>query len=250
VVDAVATIGGVDVPVDAWELDIVVGGTQKCLSIPAGMSPITYNNRTEAKLKRRKRIERGLLLEDSEWNPDILPVRSNYLDLGQIQDYWSPERLNHHTEATSMLYALREGVRLVLDEGLQARFARHKLHESALIAGLTSMGLTLYGDPHSKLPVVTCVNIPEGIDGESVRNMLLGQFGIEIANSFGPLKGKIWRIGSMGYSCSQRNVLLLLAALEAVLLRHKMQLEAGVALQAVLDAYEVKINKALKDGNL
>ncbi|WP_139991176.1 pyridoxal-phosphate-dependent aminotransferase family protein [Paenibacillus paridis] len=237
VVDAVATIGGIEVATDRLLIDAVIGGTQKCLSVPAGMAPITYNKRAESKLQSRKKIERGLLMADSEEDPLLRPIQSNYLDLSQLQDYWSPARLNHHTEATSMLYALREGLRLVLEEGLDARFARHREHEAALVAGLEAMGLQLYGDPACKMTVVTCVEIPDGIDGESVRSMLLDHFGIEIASSFGPLKGKIWRIGTMGYSCSKRNVLLTLGALEAVLLRHGHELKAGCALQAAMAAY-------------
>lgn len=239
VVDAVATIGGVPVEADAWHLDAVIGGTQKCLSVPSGMSPITYNERAERKVLSRKRVERGLR------GPDYVapaeerrPIQSNYLDLAQLQDYWSPARLNHHTEMTSMLYGLREGLRIALAEGLDARFARHRLHESALVAGLRAMGVAFYGDPACKLPVVTCVTIPEGVDGESVRSMLLEAFGIEIASSFGPLKGKIWRIGTMGYSCSRKNVLHFLGAFEAVLLRHGFRLPAGEALQAALDFYD------------
>jgi len=239
VVDAVATIGGIEVATDRLLIDAVIGGTQKCLSVPAGMAPITYNKRAETKLLSRKKIERGLLLADDEDDPLLRPIQSNYLDLSQLQDYWSPARLNHHTEATSMLYALREGLRLVLEEGLEARFARHREHETALIAGLEGMGLRLYGDPACKMTVVTCIEIPAGVDGESVRSMLLGHYGIEIASSFGPLKGKIWRIGTMGYSCSKRNVLLTLGALEAVLLRHGHKLEAGRALQAAMDVYEM-----------
>ncbi|MEV5029096.1 pyridoxal-phosphate-dependent aminotransferase family protein [Paenibacillus sp. LPE1-1-1.1] len=237
VVDAVATIGGIEVATDRLLIDAVIGGTQKCLSVPAGMAPITYNKRAEAKLQSRKRIERGLLLADGDDDPLLRPIQSNYLDLSQLQDYWSPARLNHHTEATSMLYALREGLRLVLEEGLETRFARHREHEAALISGLEAMGLKLYGDPSCKMTVVTCIEIPAGVDGESVRSMLLDHYGIEIASSFGPLKGKIWRIGTMGYSCSRRNVLLTLSALEAVLLRHGHKLEAGEALQAAMDAY-------------
>lgn len=237
VVDAVATIGGIEVATDRLLIDAVIGGTQKCLSVPAGMAPITYNKRAESKLQSRKKIERGLLMADGEEDPLLRPIQSNYLDLSQLQDYWSPARLNHHTEATSMLYALREGLRLVLEEGLEARFARHREHEAALVAGLEAMGLQLYGDPACKMTVVTCVEIPDGVDGESVRSMLLDHFGIEIASSFGPLKGKIWRIGTMGYSCSKRNVLLTLGALEAVLLRHGHQIEAGRGLQAAMAAY-------------
>lgn len=237
VVDAVATIGGIEVATDRLLIDAVIGGTQKCLSVPAGMAPLTYNKRAEAKLQSRKKIERGLLLADGGDDPLLRPIQSNYLDLSQLQDYWSPARLNHHTEATSMLYALREGLRLVLEEGLEARFARHREHEGALIAGLEAMGLRLYGDPSCKMTVVTCIEIPAGVDGESVRSMLLDHFGIEIASSFGPLKGKIWRIGTMGYSCSKRNVLHTLGALEAVLLRHGHPLKAGRSLQAAMDVY-------------
>ncbi|OUM96601.1 MAG: aminotransferase V [Thermobacillus sp. ZCTH02-B1] len=237
VVDAVATIGGVPVNTDEWLLDAVVGGTQKCLSVPSGMAPLTYNGRVERILAARRRIERGIRPPgggDSE-RPFI---RSNYLDLCQLQDYWGPERLNHHTEMTAMLYGLREGVRIALEEGLEERFRRHRLHERALVRGLEAMGLTLFGDPACKLPVVTCVNIPEGVDGESVRAMLLERFGIEIAGSFGPLRGRIWRIGTMGYSCHMRNVLLTLGGLEAVLLRHGMRVPAGEALQAAMEVYE------------
>ncbi|MEW9701890.1 alanine--glyoxylate aminotransferase family protein [Paenibacillus sp. SI8] len=239
VVDAVATIGGVSVETDAWQLDAVIGGTQKCLSVPSGMSPITYNERVEAKVLRRKTIERGLR-EKGASAPLGRTVASNYFDLGQLQDYWSPKRLNHHTEATSMLYALREGLRIVLQEGLEERFTRHKRHEAALVAGLCAMGLSLYGDPDCKLPVVTCIRIPSGVDGESVRAMLLNSFGIEIASSFGPLKGQIWRIGTMGFSCNQKNVLHVLGALEAVLLWHGVDISSGKALQAALAFYAHK----------
>ncbi|WP_040949062.1 pyridoxal-phosphate-dependent aminotransferase family protein [Gorillibacterium massiliense] len=244
VVDAVATIGGAPVETDKWRLDAVIGGTQKCLSVPAGMSPITYNERVAAVIFQRKKIERGLMpdpaiIEQSQSSNGIAPpVRSNYFDLGQLQDYWSPARLNHHTEATSMLYALREGIRLVLEEGLEARFARHRLHEQSLLAGLAAMGLTLFGDSVNKMPMVACVHIPEEIDGDSVRSLMLQRFGVEIAASFGPLRGKIWRIGTMGYSASERNVLLLLGALEAALLHHHFKLPAGAAVQAALAIYE------------
>ncbi|MFB5758780.1 pyridoxal-phosphate-dependent aminotransferase family protein [Paenibacillus medicaginis] len=240
VVDAVATIGGTPVETDQWMLDAVIGGTQKCLSVPSGMAPITYNSRVEQQLLSRKRIERGLadpVAGEAAVRPVSDSIRSNYFDLSQLQDYWGPMRLNHHTEATSMLYALHEGLRIVLAEGLEERFTRHRINELALTAGLQTMGLQLYGDQASKLPVVTCPLIPEGIDGEQVRSMLLHQFGIEIASSFGPLKGRIWRIGTMGFSCRQTNVLQVLGALEAVLLRCGFRLPAGEAVQAALDVY-------------
>ncbi|WP_020617829.1 pyridoxal-phosphate-dependent aminotransferase family protein [Paenibacillus daejeonensis] len=240
VVDAVATLGGVPVRTDEWELDAVIGGTQKCLSVPSGSAPVTYNDRAEAKLLQRKRIERGL---QSGTTLDSIAeakgaIRSNYLDLSQLQDYWSAARLNHHTEATSMLYALYEGLRLVGEEGLEERFTRHRAQEAALVAGIEAMGLTLYGERRTKLPVVTCIAIPDGVDGESVRAMLLDRFGLEIASSFGPLQGKIWRIGTMGYSCSMRNVLFTLGALEAVLIWHGVRVAAGEGVQAALRTYE------------
>jgi (S)-ureidoglycine---glyoxylate transaminase len=239
VVDAVATLGGTPVKVDEWQLDAVIGGTQKCLSVPSGMAPITYNEVIEKLLLTRKKVERGVAQEQDRFEVRV-PIRSNYFDLSQLQDYWGPRRLNHHTEATSMLYALREGVRIVLEEGLEARFERHRLHERALMAGIRGMGLELFNDVPWKLPMVTCVKIPAGIHGESVRQMLLEQFGIEIASSFGPLHGQIWRIGTMGYSCRKENVLFVLSALEAVLIRHQAKIEVGRGLQAALDAYGVE----------
>ncbi|MDF2921965.1 MAG: aminotransferase [Paenibacillaceae bacterium] len=237
VVDAVATIGGVPVETDAWQLDAVIGGTQKCLSVPSGMSPLTYNDRIERKILSRKKTERGIAPPGEVFREGIVPVRSNYFDLGMLQDYWSPARLNHHTEATTMLYALREGLRLVLEEGLEERFARHILHERALMAGLYAMNLELYGDLACKLPVVACVLVPDGVSEEGVRRMLLEHFGIEIAGSFGPLKGKIWRIGTMGFSAREKNVLHFLGAFEAVLLRHGVQVPAGAGVQAALQVY-------------
>ena len=236
IVDAVATLGGVPVRTDAWKLDAVIGGTQKCLSVPPGMAPITYNERAAAKIAARKRVERGLRKGGEEDGGHPF-VRSNYFDLSMLQDYWSPGRLNHHTEMTSMLYALREGVRLVLEEGLEERFARHLLHEKALMSGLKAMGLELFGEPACKLPSVACVLIPEGVDGEALRRMLLDMFDIEIAGSFGSLQGRIWRIGTMGFSCRRANVLRVLGGLEACLLRQGVALEAGSGVQTALDVY-------------
>jgi (S)-ureidoglycine-glyoxylate aminotransferase len=238
IVDAVATIGGTEVKVDEWQLDAVIGGTQKCLSVPSGMAPITYNDRIEQVINVRKKVEKGIATEDDLFDVKQ-PIRSNYFDLSQLQDYWGPRRLNHHTEATSMLYALREGTRIVLQEGLKERFERHLLHEKALVEGIKAMGLKLFNDVPWKLPMVTCIYIPEGIDGESVRMMLLKQFGIEIASSFGPLQGKIWRIGTMGYSCRKENILFVLAALEGVLIRHGASVQVGQGLQAALNVYEL-----------
>ncbi|MBM7571122.1 pyridoxal-phosphate-dependent aminotransferase family protein [Aquibacillus albus] len=240
IVDAVASTGGTPVKVDEWYIDGIVAGTQKCLSVPSGMAPLTYNDRIEKVVHARKKVERGISTEEDRINEQTNnhpTIKSNYFDISMLQDYWGPRRLNHHTEATSMLYALREGLRIVIEEGLENRFTRHKYHEKALIAGLEAMGLSLFGNRECKLPTVTCVSIPNGVDPESVRRMLLQQFGIEIASSFGPLQGKIWRIGSMGYSCRKENILFVLGALEAVLIRHGVDINIGKGLQAALEVY-------------
>lgn len=247
VVDAVASIGGVEVKTDEWFIDGMIGGTQKCLSVPSGLAPITYNERIEKILYARKKVERGIATEqDLNYKRSKNFIASNYFDLSMLQDYWGPRRLNHHTEATSMIYALHEGLRLVLLEGLEERFNRHQYHERALIAGIEAMGLKLFGDSGNKLPCVTCIEIPKGIDGESVRKMLLEAFSIEIASSFGPLHGKIWRIGTMGYSCRKENVLAVLGALEAVLIRHGVNVHRGDAIQASLDVYMSENQSLLK----
>lgn len=233
VVDAVATLTGVEFKTDEWNIDAVISGTQKCLSVPTGMAPLTYNTRVEKILAERKKIERGLKVDD--YNERM--ISTNYLDLSQIQEYWGPARLNHHTEATSMLYALREGLRIVQEEGLEARFVRHKMNERAIIAGIEAMGLKIFGDREAKMPTVTCVEIPEGINEAEIRLGMINDFGVEIAAAFGPLTGKIWRIGSMGYSSRKENVMRVLSALEATLIRHKAKINKGDALQAALDVY-------------
>lgn len=238
VVDGVATFCGADIRPDEWCIDALIGGAQKCLSIPSGITPITYNERVEQIILKRKKVERGIATAEDRKRSAGLPIRSNYFDLGQLQDYWSERRLNHHTEATSMNYALHQGLELVLEEGLDNRFARHKLNEKALMAGILAMGLELFGDPSCKMPTVTCVRVPEGIDADQVRRVLLAHFRIEIAGSFGALQGKIWRIGTMGYGCRQDNVLAVLAGLEASLIRCGAVVRRGEGLQAAIDVYD------------
>jgi len=200
--DVVVTLGGCEVAVDRWGVDVAVAGTQKCLSCPSGMAPITYNARAASVLRSRKS-----------------KPRSNYLDLAQLADYWSPARFNHHTAPTAMVYGLREALRAVREEGLEARFARHRLHGDALRAGLAALGLTLFGKEPAehRLPFITPVVVPEGVSELNVRRRLLEDFGIEIGAAFGELHGKIWRIGTMGYAATRQNMLLCLAALENVL---------------------------------
>ncbi|MGX7418745.1 pyridoxal-phosphate-dependent aminotransferase family protein [Carnobacterium gallinarum] len=232
-VDAVATFCGTPVKVDEWGIDIAVGGTQKCLSVPSGMAPITYNDKVEKLLTSRYQMELGL---SEEFRNDDF-IKSNYLDLSQIQRYWGPEHINHHTEMTSMIYGIHEGLRIVSEEGLNDRYARHLINEKALIAGIKAMGLTLFGNPSSKMVTVTCVEIPQDVDGESVRSTLLNEFGVEIASSFGSLKGKIWRIGNMGYSSRKENVLHTLGALESSISYHGGTIIKGEATLAAMKVY-------------
>jgi len=235
-VDATATLGGMDLPADAWQLDVVSAGLQKCLGGPSGSAPLTLNERAEKRILRRRHTEQGLRKPDEPQGEGPV-IRSNYLDLAMIMDYWSDRALNHHTEATSMLYAARECARILLQEGLARAFARHALASRALIAGLSAIGLELFGDLRHKMPNVTGVRIPGGVDGEKVRRALLAHFNIEIGTSFGPLHGRIWRIGTMGYNAREDAVLVTLGALEAVLAAEGFKLPRGAAVDAALSVY-------------
>ena len=235
-VDATATLGGMDVATDAWQLDVVSAGLQKCLGGPSGSAPLTLNERAEKRISRRKHVEEGLRAPGMV-DGDGPVIRSNYFDLAMIMDYWSDKALNHHTEATTMLYAARECARILLQEGLPGAFARHARASEALVAGLTAMGLKLFGDLGHKMANVTGVYIPAGVDGDKARRALLEDFNIEIGTSFGPLHGKIWRIGTMGYNARPDAVLATLGALEAVLAAEKLKLTRGAAVDAALSVY-------------
>jgi len=236
-VDATASATGMPLPVDPWQIDAVSIGLQKCLSGPPGVAPVTFNERVEKLVLERKHIERGIRPEGYQDGTGQI-IRSNYFDLSMLMDYWSESRLNHHTEATTMLYAARECARLVLMEGLESRFERHRIASDAVVAGLRAMGLRVFGDLNNKMPNVTGVYIPDGIVGDPVREMMLGRFGIEIGTSFGPLHGKIWRIGTMGYGCQERNVLICLNSLETCLRAHGYRCETGAAVDAALAVYD------------
>jgi (S)-ureidoglycine-glyoxylate aminotransferase len=235
-VDATATLGGMDLPTDAWHLDVVSAGLQKCLGGPSGSAPLTLNERAEKRIARRRHTEQGLRAKD-EKQAEGPVIRSNYFDLAMIMDYWSEKALNHHTEATSMLYAARECARILLQEGLRQSFQRHARASQALVAGLQAMGLELFGDQKHKMPNVTGVHIPQGVDGDKVRRALLAHFNIEIGTSFGPLHGRIWRIGTMGYNAREDAVLNTLGALEAVLAHEHFKLPRGAAVDAALSVY-------------
>ncbi len=238
VVDAVATYQGMVIPVDEWELDAVVGGAQKCLSIPSGITPITFNERFSEEINKRKRVELGIRSNESTEKEHF--ISSNYLDLTQLQDYWSPKRLNHHTESTTSVYALYTGLKLALSEGIETRDKRHSYHQEALKTALKALGLEIYGDESNEMKMVICVKIPEGIDDNAFRNGLLQNYGVEIAGSFGDLQGQIWRIGIMGYGVQKQNILTFLSIFATYLVSHDSQQHLNVAesIKTLLDYYE------------
>jgi alanine-glyoxylate transaminase/serine-glyoxylate transaminase/serine-pyruvate transaminase len=215
VVDTVASLAAVPLHVDRQRIDICFSGSQKAISAPPGMSPITVSPRAEEAFRNRK-----------------TKVQSWYFDLSTAMNYWGKDRLYHHTPPISLIYALREAMRILLEEGLEARWERHKLNQQALIAGIEAMGLKLLVEkPQDRLVTVTAVMIPAGIDDAKLRNQLLDEFNIEIAGGIGALKGQIWRLGTMGY-CSQKPFILqLLAALDKALLDqgHRHAPGSGVA---------------------
>lgn len=198
---------------------------------PSGSSPVTLSPQFEEIVRRRKCVEEGIRTAEHADGDDEM-IYSNYFDIGMIMDYWGPERLNHHTEATSMLFAARECARVILEEGLDHAIARHRLHGAAMLAGIRGMGLAVFGDVEHRMNNVLGVMIPPQVQGEQVRQMMLNDFGIEIGTSFGPLQGKIWRIGTMGYNARKDCVLQTTAALEAVLNRLGFASKQGEALQA------------------
>ncbi len=199
-VDTVTSLGGVPVKVDAWDLDIVYSATQKALNAPPGLAPLTLSQRAEEALKERQ-----------------TPVRSWYLDLTLHSKYWGAERAYHHTAPISMMYALREALRIIDEEGLERRWRRHERNAQLLWEGLEDLGLELYVPEEYRLPTLTTVRVPEDVNERYARRRLLEDYNIEIAGGLGALKGKVWRIGLMGYAARRENVLMLLAAMKHIL---------------------------------
>lgn len=234
-VDTTASLGGNTFLMDEWKIDAATAGLQKCLAGPSGSSPISLSDRAVEAINSRKYIEAGIAAE--EQSDDVVRIRSNYFDLAQIMDYWSPARLNHHTEATTMLYGARECARLLAEEGMENAVERHRIHGEAMLQGVQGLGLKVFGDVEHKMNNVLGVYIPDGVDGDSVRAGLLNNFGIEIGTSFGPLHGKIWRIGTMGYNARKDTVLTTLAALEAQLRESGASITAGGGVGAAFDYY-------------
>jgi (S)-ureidoglycine---glyoxylate transaminase len=235
-VDATASCGGTPLPVDAWQVDAVTAGLQKCLAGPSGVAPITLSDALARTIYARRHIEDGLQ------PPGYVPgkgrrIASNYMDLAMVMDYWSDAGLNHHTEATTMLYGARECARIFVKEGLPQAYARHAAASRAVVAGLKGMNLKLYGDQDHKMPNVTGVCIPDGLNGDKLRAALLNDFSIEIGTSFGPLHGKVWRIGAMGYNARPDAVLHTLAALEVVLAAEGHRFTRGAGVDAAYASY-------------
>lgn len=200
VVDTVATLGGVPLDVDEAGIDVCYSGSQKCLSCPPGLAPITVTPRANDIVVSRKR-----------------KVQSWYLDLSMVEKYWGGDRAYHHTAPISMIYALAEALHIVLEEGLEARWDRHARNMEALVTGLAALGLKLLPPPDLRMPTLAAVHVPTGVDDASIRSRLLSRYNIEIAGGLGKFRGRMWRIGLMGNSSTESNVLLFLAALETLL---------------------------------
>ena len=235
-VDATASCGGTPLPVDAWAVDAVTAGLQKCLAGPSGVAPITLSNELAHTIYQRRHIEDGL--RPANYVPGQgARIASNYMDLAMVMDYWSDAGLNHHTEATTMLYGARECARIFVQEGLPQVYARHAAASRAVVAGVKGMNLRLYGDQANKMPNVTGVLVPDGVNGDKLRAALLNDFNIEIGTSFGPLAGKVWRIGAMGYNARPDCVLQTMAALETVLAAEGHRFTRGAGVDAAYATY-------------
>ncbi|GAB2876232.1 pyridoxal-phosphate-dependent aminotransferase family protein [Nocardioides pacificus] len=233
--DVTASLGGNVFEMDDWGIDVASAGLQKCLGGPSGSAPISLSPRAVDVIEDRRHVEAGIR-EDRDAARGTR-IASNYFDLAMIMDYWGERRLNHHTEATTMLYGARECARLLVDEGLEAAVERHRLHGAAMLAGVRGLGLGVFGDPAHKMNNVVAVEIPDGIDGDRARAAMLDDFGIEIGTSFGPLHGRVWRIGTMGYNARKDAVLLTLAALEQVLRAGGAPVPAGGGVGAAREVY-------------
>ncbi len=223
VVDTVTSLGGFPVQVDAWGIDAVYSGTQKCMSCPPGLSPISFSEKAVNALDARTK-----------------KVSSWYLDLTMVRQYWGEDRVYHHTAPINMIYALREALRVIHEEGLDPRFDRHRRNHEALVAGVEAMGLSMLVDEGHRLWMLNAVNVPEGVDEPQVRQTLLNDYNMEIGAGLGDLAGKIWRIGLMGESSTRNNVLLALAALEDALGQQGHPCDPGAGVEAAMKRYALE----------
>jgi alanine-glyoxylate transaminase / serine-glyoxylate transaminase / serine-pyruvate transaminase len=219
-VDSVTSLGGMPVEVDAWNIDAIYSGTQKCLSCPPGLAPVSFNDRAMEVIKNRK-----------------TKVQSWYLDVSMLASYWGSDRVYHHTAPINMSYGLYEAVSIILEEGLDNCFARHELNHHALKAGLAAIGIAYAAQEGHQLPMLNAVRVPDGVDEAKVRGDLLNRFGIEIGAGLGAFKGKVWRIGLMGYGSRPQNVYVLLSALEQLLAEQGYEFDHGAAMAAAAAIY-------------
>ena len=220
VVDAVTSLGGCELDVDAWGVDVCYSGTQKCLNCPPGLAPITVGERAIEKISKRK-----------------TKVPSFYFDLAQVGRYWSDERAYHHTAPISMIYALREALKIALEEGLENRWARHRRNSQALVSGVEALGIRMLAREECRLPTLNAISVPEGVADASVRKRLLSDFNIEIGGGLGALKGRIWRVGLMGMNSNEKVVITALGALELALKRENYPVKIGEGSRAALEFY-------------
>ena len=223
VIDAVCGLGGVPVHVDNMKIDACYAGSQKSLGALPGLAPITLNDRAVKVIEQRKK-----------------PVQSYYLNLHKLHRYWNGDHTYHHTACSNLVYTMRESLRIVLEEGLERRWKRHQLHGEALRAGVKALGLHILTQPGYELPVLTAITLPEGVDEQAIRDGLLQEYQIEIGGGFGALKGRLIRIGLMGYNSCRKNVDTVLSALEHVLPRSGLQPPAGAALAAADAVYKAR----------
>jgi alanine-glyoxylate transaminase/serine-glyoxylate transaminase/serine-pyruvate transaminase len=217
-VDTVTSLGGMIVDVDGWQIDACYSGSQKCLSCPPGLAPVTFNPAAIKVIENRK-----------------TKVQSWYLDLTMIRQYWGSERLYHHTAPINLNYALLEALKIVREEGLENRWARHLANHQILKAGLSAIGINYVAQPGHELPMLNAVSVPAGIDDTTIRKQLLNEFGIEIGGGLGVFKGKVWRIGLMGSASTRSNVLLFLSALEKCLLDQGIKFDRGASIAAAAE---------------
>lgn len=222
IVDAVTSLGGIEVDMDGWGIDAIYSGTQKCLSAPPGISPVAFGERAIEAVKSRK-----------------TPVPSWFLDKNLVMGYWGGggKRAYHHTAPVNSLYALHESLVMLHEEGLENAWARHAKNHDALRAGLEAMGINFVVDEECRLPQLNTVYVPEGVDEAEVRSRLLNDYSLEIGAGLGALAGKVWRIGLMGSACTRRNVMLCLAALENTLSAMDAPINRGAAALAAEAVY-------------
>ena len=218
--DCVTSLGGVPVEIDNWGVEIAYSGTQKCLSCPPGVAPITFGERALGKVRERKN-----------------KVTSWYFDVSMVEKYWGNDRVYHHTGPITMNYAIREALRIIFEEGLEKRFVRHNLASLALQRGVEALGLSMFAKEGARTPTLNTISLSEGLDDGAIRKTLLNQFNIEIGGGLGPLAGKIWRVGMMGHGATQANVVYFLSALEVIFKQMGYNEDVGAGLSACANVF-------------